>query len=997
MQAFLAAVREACSPTLWSRGVQLQRAGMVLGQLRRGDALEVRVGTPGGRNMPFTVSLFIDAQDWSCDCDGPVDDDSDACAHVAAAAIALRHGGTSDAAPSATPPPGVAVPRRPPAVKTLAYLAYDWRRQGHALALQRLCIRDGSPPQPIASLSAPTGVALRPLDHAVERALRGYASGPLPPGLAAAALAAMQNSDAVRLDGRPIAVGPARPNRQLRLSRRPEGLWVQAVGRGGASERFVNGVVRLGNSLHAEVPVALPPAQLEALQRGQLVPPAQLGKFREQLLPRLQAALPLAGAEEALPPEVAVPLRLQVETFGSDEPQGAPLDGFWTRTSLTYAPVGAAACAQLEGDELIYLHGPYPRRDRPAEAHLRAQAEALGLRFGPRQLFLGAAALAMADALRQHDLGGPAALAASATFASTAQLQPQIDYRQGALEVHFELPAVAGGVAAGRASAEAVLRAWSCNSPLVQLLDGRFVPQPQAFLVQHGELLRDLLAARQEKGALPPAARRVAAQLFDDLAQPLPADLAPLLAAFGKDGKLQAVALAPPLAALLRPYQQDGVNWLAALRDAQLGGLLADDMGLGKTLQTLCCFLPGKKTLVVAPTSVLHNWAAELQRFRPELRVHLYHGSRRALQPQSDVTLTTYGVMRLDAESLSAHPWAILVLDEAQNIKNPHSQLARAARRLPAHCRLALCGTPMENKLEELWSHFEFLNPGHLGTLEEFLQRYARPIAAGQAGVAQRLQKQIRPFFLRRKKSEVARDLPPRTEQVMRCVLSAREREVYEGIRAVAVPAILQQLQAGGNVMQALETLLRLRQACTHPLLVPGVQAETSLPSAKLNALCEALGELVEQGHKAIVFSQWTGFLDLIEPALRRLGMAFLRLDGSTRDRQGVVQAFAAADGPPVFLISLKAGGTGLNLIAADHVFLMDPWWNPAVEDQAADRAHRIGQTRPVFVHKVIAQDTVEEKILALQAAKRALVGATLDGLDRAPQLSRDDLAQLLT
>jgi SNF2 family DNA or RNA helicase len=372
----------------------------------------------------------------------------------------------------------------------------------------------------------------------------------------------------------------------------------------------------------------------------------------------------------------------------------------------------------------------------------------------------------------------------------------------------------------------------------------------------------------------------------------------------------------------------------------------------------------------------------------------VYHGAGRKLDPAADVTLTTYAILRLDVELLAAERWDTVVLDEAQAIKNPESQVASAAFRLQAEARVALTGTPVENRLDELWSQMHFLNRGLLGGRSDFQERYAQPIASGDAEAARRLRERIRPFLLRRLKRDVAPELPPRTDVVLRCELSPLEREVYETIRAATVEDVVRRLAEGGSVLAALEALLRLRQAACHPALVPG---QTAAGSSKVELLLEQLDSVVAEGHKAIVFSQWTSLLDLLEPPLERAGIVFARLDGSTRDRAGVVARFQSAAGPPVMLVSLKAGGTGLNLTAADHVFLLDPWWNPAVEDQAADRAHRIGQERPVLVYRLVAEATVEERILALQASKRAIADAALGQAEGAAAgLTRDDLFELL-
>jgi SNF2 family DNA or RNA helicase len=422
-----------------------------------------------------------------------------------------------------------------------------------------------------------------------------------------------------------------------------------------------------------------------------------------------------------------------------------------------------------------------------------------------------------------------------------------------------------------------------------------------------------------------------------------------------------------------------------------MGGILADDMGLGKTIQALC--IVEKRTLVVSPTSVIHNWANEAKKFRPNLKVCVYHGLQRQLDPKADLVITTYGLLRGDLDKLNALDWKLCILDEAQAIKNPESQVAGAAFKLEADFRVTLTGTPVENRLEELWSQFHFLNRGLLGGRRDFRDRYEKPISLGEPGAAQRLRERIKPFVLRRLKEEVAPELPARTDMVLYCTLSKEERAIYDAIRAATYDEVVAEI-GRGNVLAALEALLRLRQASCHSGLIPGQDGVDK--SSKVELLVETLEEVVAEGHKALVFSQWTSLLDRVEPALKKAKLNFVRLDGSTRDRQDVVDSFQSADGPPVFLISLKAGGTGLNLTAADHVFLLDPWWNPAVEEQAADRAHRIGQDKPVMVYRLVSEGTVEERILELQERKRALADAALGQADQAGRITREELLALL-
>jgi superfamily II DNA or RNA helicase len=556
-------------------------------------------------------------------------------------------------------------------------------------------------------------------------------------------------------------------------------------------------------------------------------------------------------------------------------------------------------------------------------------------------------------------------------------------------EVTFRAPGGAGGET--QVDAARVVQAWRSGQYALQTADGGLVWLPRDWLERYGPMLEQFVAARRADGKRPRWARTAAAALCEALQVPPPPELAGLAALSREEmfAALPSATLPADLTATLRDYQRRGVDWLSLLRDAGIGALLADDMGLGKTLQTLTAVRG--RTLVVAPTSTLHNWLAEARRFRPGLRAALYHGPKRSLEPTADVTITSYAVLRLDRDKLSRETWDTVVLDEAHAIKEPTTATASAAFGLRASWRVALSGTPVQNRLTELWSLSHFLNPGLLGQLREFVAGYGKAVEQGRAARTAELQAKLRPFVLRRRKQEVAPELPPLTEIVLRCPLDAEERRVYDGLR-VAAELELPKLQSGGGMLEALELLLRLRQAACHSALVPGQEATRS---SKVELLLAQLTEVTAAGHRALVFSQWTSLLDLVEDALTAAELEHVRLDGATEDRAGVVARFQAEDGPPVMLISLKAGGTGLNLTAADYVYLLDPWWNPSIEDQAGARAHRIGQSRPVFLHRLIAEDTVEEKILELHARKRALAQATVDEGD-VSGLGREELLELL-
>ena len=469
-----------------------------------------------------------------------------------------------------------------------------------------------------------------------------------------------------------------------------------------------------------------------------------------------------------------------------------------------------------------------------------------------------------------------------------------------------------------------------------------------------------------------------------------------------------AAADAPAsFAGTLRGYQRLGLGWLRFLQELDLGGCLADDMGLGKTVTVLALLEArrGEKdgapraSLVVAPRSLLFNWKREAERFAPALRVAEYHGSGRdevlALLEGFDLVLTTYGTMRRDVAALGGAEFDYVVLDEAQAIKNAATASAKATRLLRARHRLALSGTPIENQLGDLWSLFEFLNPGLLGSLQHGLLARARK---GDAAALNTLRQGLRPFILRRTKAQVAPELPARNEDTMVCELEPGERKLYNQLRDHYRQAVLGLVDRQGlkrSRFQILEALLRLRQAACHPGLIdPGKHAGSS---AKLDALFERLDEARAEGHKALVFSQFTSFLAFVRRELDERGVAYEYLDGQTRDREARVARFQQDPSCPLFLVSLKAGGLGLNLTAADYVFLLDPWWNPAVEAQAIDRAHRIGQERPVFVYRLIAADTVEERIIELQARKRQLADAIINADNSGlAGLTREDLERLL-
>ena len=959
LEELVAAVRKACPGAIWSKGIELVRRDVVSGESEDDDEVVLRVAASPHGPAP-TVVLYPRDGEWDCDCPSR----AEVCVHVVAAALAASRA-------------RAATGGLPSSANAGGQVRYRFVREAGGLALARE-IAAGDQTRPLAGTLQSIvgrgggGVAATQVDLQVDRLLGTRVRGRLPDDRLEHLFTLLSGAPHVFLEQQPLHLSdePVRP--LARLEDGPSGaVRLRVEGDPIIDEVVASRVVRVGDTLHLLAETEISGRQLERLPFEQLFPPPALGELVTRLLPelRVRTALTIAtrrvpGVDPTTPPRIAIDL----------EERGGHLSVLAT---LVY---GNPPQARIDAGRLVHLGGDVPVRDIAAERRLLHDLrDRLGLLPGRRAELAGEDAARFADRLRafRGQVRGEEILAALA-------LSVRFDTAGDKLGLAFE----ANGK---RASATEVLAAWRHGLDVVSVDGGGFGRVPHDWLDAHGDKVTALLAARNSDGTLPAHAGPALARLCDELGAP-PPPLAQRLGPIARDfAGIPRAPLPDDLTAELRPYQRAGIDWLVFLREAELGGILADDMGLGKTLQAMCA-LSGR-SLVVCPRSVVWSWAEEIARFRPSLRVSVYHGSGRALDDDADVTLTTYGVLRQDVDLLAAVDWDGVVLDEAQAIKNPDSQAAGAARRLPARWHLAMTGTPVENRLDELWSLLEFAVPGATGERGDFRDRYADPIGRGDDGAAARLHELVRPFILRRMKRDVLPDLPPRTEAQLPVELSPAERTVYDTVRAAAQSEVARVLDGGAGVMAALEALLRLRQAACHPSLVPGQAAETS---SKVERLVAALDEAAADGHKALVFSQWTSALDLIEPHLTAAGIAFTRLDGSTRDRAGVVAEFQSDGGPPAMLISLKAGGTGLNLTAADHVFLFDPWWNPTAEDQAADRAHRIGQDKPVLVYRLVARDTVEQRILDLQARKRALAQAALAGTGGAAALNRDDLLALL-
>lgn len=588
-------------------------------------------------------------------------------------------------------------------------------------------------------------------------------------------------------------------------------------------------------------------------------------------------------------------------------------------------------------------------------------------------------------------------------------VSPRLRVSSGVDWLSLDMSFSADGVAV---SADELRACLEHGRRLVKLDDGTYAPVKGEEVGQVLERMAEILASSGSQEKLPLSQAGRVQDLLRIVSDQKVASTAQSL--FGKledIGQVESIPKPRSLKATLRPYQKDGFSWLVFLHNLNTGGILADDMGLGKTVQAIALLLWLKAqnkdaiSLVVAPTSVVPNWEREINKFAPTLKVAVWQGpDRQKLADdvaKADVVITSYALLRRDEEFLQSLKLEYAILDEAQHIKNPLSATARAAKRLQSKRRLAMTGTPIENRLSEIWSIFDFVSPGLLGDLKTFEEKFSRPIERGDAESAARLRATIHPFVMRRTKQEVAKDLPEKIEQEIIVPLADEQSKLYKQILAEVRKSVLSEIDKQGvskAQIQILAALTRLRQVACDPRLLKLAGNWEEEESGKLSALREIVSNALDGGHRVLVFSQFVEMLKLIREVLDEKNIEYEYLDGSTKNRQERVDRFNRDDSCPVFLVSLKAGGTGLNLTGADTVVHFDPWWNPAVEDQATDRAHRIGQTKIVNVYRLIARDTVEEKILQLSAKKRELVSNVLVA-EGGPMkgLTREDVAELFS
>lgn len=973
-------IRESVSSKTWSKAVEISRQGNVFKDSQRSRASEIICQIKElTHRVSHLATLWPKEEDWHCDCASQ----EDPCLHVTAAVIALRKANEN----------GQSLPNF---VREVGQIGYSLKREQGFLSFYRVILLNGKSLPLTTSLSALVngrikGPEISPTkyDLSIDVCLTDKKEGIFPSHLWAKIVHYLSECPQIWVDDKPVT-----------CSQESTGLeaWIEDYGSGvrlfgreslEITEIFKNGVALCTSILKPVRQPKLTPSELEMLASGKLFGQKEMIDLVSQTIPQLSKKIPIINQAQKMAKHTIAKPRIILESSYYGE-------------TLIYKGVlvyGDPEIARLSADRLICHHKDLiPQRDIEQERQLQSEfSKKFQVSLGEDILVAGEDAVALTRSL-QKDTKWALKLEGKgfSQFELYSTLSPHIsvNFSDNGFDfgIEFSTQTTTKPLLASPAR---VMEAYQKGQSVVPLIEGGWAQLPQDWLKKHGQKLADLLSARDSNNEKIPNylssdLKSFIEGLDDSQHEAILNSLEKKLPTLLSDMAIEPIWGC--VDANLRTYQKEGIRWLASLKANQLGALLADDMGLGKTLQTICIL--EKRSLIIAPTSVLYNWVKEINRFRPNLTVSIFHGSQRQFDRDSDVVITSYALLRLDQELLNTEDWDVLVLDESQTIKNPDSQVARAAYTLNAKFRVSLSGTPVENSLVDVWSQFHFLCRGLLGSYKDFNDRYVRPILNGSSEISAHLRKRLEPFIKRRLKSQVAAELPARSDVILYVDLSEEERAVYDAVQLASKSAVIEKLQAGSGIMQALELLLRLRQAACHPALIPG---QTLGQSSKLDLLVGELEKSVASGHKALVFSQWTSFLNLVEKPLLQSGIIFERIDGSTTNRAAIVEDFQKGERIKVLLLSLKAAGVGLNLTAADHVFILDPWWNPAVENQAADRTHRIGQQNPVLVHKLVARETVEEKIILLQEHKKRLAEAILEGGDVSEQLSCSELINLLS
>jgi len=951
-------IHEEASAGVWSKGVALARDGLVFLDKKSTAEILLRIRIANNAVSP-KVTLWPNDEDWHCDCL----EKKNICMHITAAVVALKNKQTKESAAEESTSPS---------------LFYRFTEKNGYLCFER-GIREGKKEIKIHNslVSYMGGIqsgrikATPPTvtkeDYAIDHILGSQFQNPLDRYTLTKLLSALKNIP-ITFNGEAIQISALTVSPQAKISEEKHGFRLSFTEDASVTKLFKNGVALSGNQLKAIRDPLLSPKEKEFFR---YIPEEEIHRFVAEIMPTLSAKMNIVVDTKRLPsiskarPEIL--LHMQAES--KDRLSVYPM--------LVY---GTPPVAELRNNILVPISSKeVPERDIEEERNLaRRLHHELQLQVGKQTVFEKESAIHFISKTRSWNSSGNG----YEKFSVAGELEVKTNLTEDTFDLSFTLTGrrAPQGISIDPST---ILKAWRENKSYIQLDNGSWAALPMNWLAKYGDRIESMLSFKTNQPKLPKYLIPDLVEFCEENKQDFPEKLKQLKLSLQTLEEIPDAKIPKDLRADLRSYQRVGVNWLQFLRNQSMGAMLADDMGLGKTLQTITC-LEGK-CLVLCPTSVLASWAEQIREFRPALGFSIYHGSERKLD--NNIILTSYGILRMDQELILQTEWDMIILDEAQTIKNPDSQTARLVHKLQAKAKIALSGTPIENRLDDLWSQFHFLNPGLLGSREEFIESYETS--------PELVKRKIKPFILRRLKKDVAPELPPRTEVTLRCELSEDEKNLYRSILASSRKEVLEELQTG-NVMAALEMLLRLRQTCCHPSLVPGSGFIKDNPSAKLNLLLQSLEDSIGNGHRALVFSQWTSLLDILQQHITAKGFSFSRLDGSTRNRSEVVSDFQKKDGPSLMLISLKAGGVGITLTAADHIFIMDPWWNPAIEDQAADRAHRIGQENPVLVHRLVAENTVEDRILLLQKKKQALAESLLGSAQSASAITKEDLLALL-
>ena len=972
-------IHKICLPGVWSKGVSLSKtSGIILDRNQNGE-ISLRVRSQD-RPVSHKVSLWVEEEDWYCDCG----DRNEICAHIAAAVIflkALKSHPTTPLSPT-SPSPNTSQSTPPTKRRSHTEIEYEFYSIQDALGLRRWILYGETQKEllkePLTSIAGGISsgriqaphLSVTQDEYRVDAFLRPQENKPLDPDSLQSLFKILSECTNLIFEGSPVSISSQTYVYTYQVLPEKDGYTIRLKEDQTVTHVFSNGIL-LQNTTFKGIEKNSWTLHRKLFQNHKDLRFAMkdLIPFLRDVLPELQKTAKVEILTSELPQLILTSPEISLNTTtleGSNDLFVTP--EFKKKNTSSLSP---------EGRPILYYTDPFEEK-----ALARKLQNELQLSLGQTSRLSGDNAIEFCLKAKSWNLNGKGASA----FQLHSDLQGALEFQDDQLQLVFKTPS-----GENSAQPENVLRAWRENARYVKLLNGGWAPLPENWLSLYGERIEALLQAKESTGKLPRHFLPEVIEICDEQDQAYPDSLKQLKDALFHSETLPLAPLPSDLRADLRHYQREGVNWLCFLRNAQMGAMLADDMGLGKTLQTLCA-IQGK-TLIIAPTSVLMNWQSQIQTFRPELKVCTYSGTQRKLDLQADVILTSYGIIRLDREEFIHHTWDTVVLDEAQTIKNPESQISKVIHQIQGTFKIALSGTPIENQLEDLWSQFQFLNPGLLGSRDSFQDHFITPILRGDLTTAQKLQNRIKPFILRRLKRDVLPELPAKTEVVLYSELNNQENEIYQSLLLSTRKEVVTRLEQGGGIFGALELLLRLRQACCSPSLIPGQPHHSS---SKIDLLLQTLEKSIAFGHRALVFSQWTSYLDLIEREMQNRKIQFSRLDGGTPNRKAIVEEFQSPHGPSVMLISLKAGGTGLTLTAADHVFIMDPWWNPAIEDQAADRTHRIGQKNPVWVHRLIAQNTIEEKIHALQKAKAQLSQNILEDTGVAASLSREDILELL-